>query len=173
MADSRLKEAIDDLSAGPVAGESLADVRRRGVRKLAGALDDILNVLSDTVSWGVQGSSEVQVRHWIAPFDLQILSAKAVYTGTVTNTPLLAINNRKQAGGGSNLNVLSTATQDLAALFSGGAANEPEALTLSATAANLLVKAGDALTFTLTTDGTEDHDGISVAFTYKPIVSAD
>jgi len=172
MADSRLKEAIDDLVAGPVAGESLADVRRRGVRKLAGALDDILNVQGANIQYGVQGNSEVQVRHWIAPYDLEILSAKAVFVGTVTSTPTLAINNRKQAGGGSNANVLSTSTADLGALFSGGTANEPEALTLSATAANLLVKAGDALSFTLTTDGSEDHDGIGIFFSYKPVVSA-
>jgi hypothetical protein len=68
--------------------------------------------------------------------------------------------------------VLSTSTADLGALFSGATANEPEALTLSATAANLLVKAGDALSFTLTTDGTEDHDGIGIFFSYKPVVSA-
>lgn len=76
-------------------------------------------------------------------------TAKAAVTGNDTETRTLAIANKGQAGIGT------TAVASLALVTDTNlVANDEKAITLSATAANLVVAEGDILAFTSTHGGT-------------------
>lgn len=156
--------ALDALKSGYVAGESLQSVRNSELKKLASSLENILQNQGWSGSVPLAGNNVVQKAFFVAPYDLTIRTIRTAFSGSVTGDPTLTINNR-DAAGDSGKNPLAAANYDLSGLST---ADEPEALSLSATAANLQMNKGDALVFTVTNDADDDHDGIGFGVVYAP-----
>ncbi len=157
-------EAISNtLLSGPLPGESLNDVRRK-MADLGRALNAYTSTEEEVVLLNIPpgGNSELSHGTYIAPAAMTIKSIQSLLHVAPTNTPLLTINNRN-VGGSADRNPLSAASVDLATLT----ANAVNSHTLSSTAANLEMAAGDYLKVTVTNDGTEAHRGISVIVRLK------
>lgn len=162
MADHILKAASDFFGAGRQAGDSLQTVQNR-LKSLA-SLDGgiVQQVTMDSVNLG---NSESFIAHFIAPFKLEITAILAVKQASVGTGVTATLVNR-DAANNTDKNPLSGTNIDMDALTT---ANEAESQTLSATAANITMEAGDCLKCTFAADGTSTLTGAAVALRYKPI----
>ena len=99
-----------------------------------------------------------------APFNLKVTAVRFIpetaVVGGATNFATVAVRNKGAAGTGTTVvasKAFDTATTDDVAAF------DEDAITLSATAANLLVAEGEVLAANVTKDGTgESIDGILI-----------
>ena len=162
MADHRLDRVLDLLTAGPVAGESHEEFRRK-IRSLG---VELAALMTGVAVIGTQdlGAAATEIKTWRAPYDLQITSiyaTKNTSSDTITATLVnrdAAANTDKNPLHGTNVNMHTLAT-----------ANEAESQSLSATAANLMMHTGDSIMITFATGGGGALTGGSVAINYKPI----
>lgn len=158
-----LEAIAEALELGPSAGESLNDVRRK-MADLGRALNAYIDTEEEVVALNIPpgGNSELSHATYIAPAAMTIKSIQSLLHATPTNTPLLTLNNRNVAGS-ADRNPIAATNVDLATLT----ANAVNSHTLSSTAANLEMAAGDYLKITVTNDGSEAHRGISVIVRLK------
>lgn len=164
QANELLASVATLLSAGAKAGESLNEVRNGVLRTLGLGLDALQDTETDEVVLVIPpgGNSEVRYAVFVAPVALTILSIKSSVHAAVTSDPAATINNRNVAGS-ADRNPLEDASIAVDALT-------PLAVnthTLSSTAANLVMAAGDYLLVTVTNDSGDAHTGMSFTVVYK------
>ena len=108
-----------------------------------------LRVQVDAVAQGADSTTEVGTVDFAGTVTAVRYLPAAGITGANTNTRTLSVTNRGSAGAGS------TAVASLQFVSGTNAtAHDDKAITLSGTAANLVVAAGDVLTFESTHNGT-------------------
>lgn len=155
MADHRLDRVLDLFTAGPVAGESLEEFRRK-IKSLGVELAALITGQT-IITPPTMGAGETHIRTWVAPYALEITAIYGIKTtsaDTITATMTADGNNP-----------LTGANIDMHALV----ADTPTSQTLSATAANKLMNAGDLLKCTFASGGAGALTGGAVVVLYKPI----
>lgn len=167
MATELLDHFLDIVDAGAKPGESHIEFRAR----LKGHRTQLETVFTKTVDLQAQalGASASSVKAFIAPYPLQITAIRASKHGTVSGTGTATLVNR-DASANTDKNPLSAANVNIVGLAT---ANEGESQTLSATAANLQMDAGDCLQATFATAGGSQCDGATISVTYKAIEAVD
>lgn len=164
QANEALASVAALLSAGAKAGESLNEVRNGALKTLGIALDALQDTETDEVVLNVPpgGNSEVRYAVFVAPVALTIQAIKSVVPVAVTSDPVATINNRNVSGAADRnpLSAASIAVDGLTPL-------DVNTHALSATAANLLMAAGDYLIVTVTNDSGDAHAGVSFTVVYK------
>ena len=156
--------ALTFLQEGHKPGLSLQQFADRVKSKLAPAWERIVGAQTVTLSSGRLGNSESSDAIFVAPYDCEITAIRAA-RGTASGSSVTATLNNRDNAGNSDKNPLDAASIDIDGLTT---ADEAESQTLSGTAANLQMKAGDVLRCTFACDASSTLQGGAVGITYKP-----
>lgn len=178
MTDSVLQSKLTELTAlcdlltgGYKAGRALQDLENGSLKSLGAKLKAFVESVGEmaveghaNLLVGVVGNSEAASVCFVAPEDLEITEVRLASSGIPTSDPLLTASNKP--AGESAVNLLAAANYDMAGLV---AANTSVAMTLSATAANKQMAAGDVLTFAVTCDSGDAIVDAAISVKWKRI----
>lgn len=176
MADSALQTSVTNikaigtlLQAGHKAGDSIQSLRDGQLKSLGGKInalaDDILaqgDIKVAMLGIGAVGNSATGAAQFVAPVACEIVGIRVASSAAITNDPLLTVD--KKPIGSSAVNLLGATNYDMSGLTT---AKQSADLTLTSTAADKLLAAGEVATALVTCDSDDAISDAAVMVYYK------